>query len=233
MSATKRITNGDYNIKTVTVSNVGDVSTNNNVIVTTNTLRVDGNLELTGNLNHIGNINDISYDYVNFYVQDKFITLGADSNTAADTSTMPGRNYYGIIANVGATDTALVWSANTGANIGPAWQITTDIADANAYSNIATESYVDNALSVALPPGDQYDMLFFTDANALANTAGNLRWDGANLTIKSNVTVNGNVTLTTNTAGAGGTGIYFTEHTSGTQDELISRRKAFIFSLIF
>ena len=98
---------------------------------------------------------------------------------------------------------------------------------------------------IGLPAGNLYNMLHYANVAGTVQvvSTGNLLFNNANSTLSlgfSNVSatnlpvvVANAVTLAANTANSatGGTGIYF--NNDGVQGELISRRKALVYSIIF
>lgn len=169
---------------------------------------------------------------------DAFITVGAN-NTGAITE-------LGLIAQkTPSTFAGLRW--NTTAN---AWQISTSVDAGGApvanYSNIGTST---------LAIGGAPTQIQFNSSNVLAGSA-NLTFDAAN-SIASRLTLRGvnqlgyvgtaqaNLAVIANTAlmfsnpvSGGGTGLYFISPQPGNAavavtDELVSKTKAIIYSIIF
>lgn len=169
---------------------------------------------------------------------DAFLTVGAN-NTGAVTE-------LGLIAQKTAnTFAGLRW--NSTAN---AWQISTSVdaggAPVAAYANIGTSS---------LAIGGANTQIQFNNSNVLAGSA-NLTFDAAN-SIASRLTLRGvnqlgyvgvaqaNLAVIANTAlvfsnpvSGGGTGLYFISPQPGNAavavtDELVSKTKAIIYSIIF
>jgi hypothetical protein len=116
------------------------------------------------------------------------------------------------------------------------WQISSNVNSSGSpiasYANIATGSTAAGGANTQLQFNNNNG--FGGSANLTFDTANNqLYLSGyqafANTTIPANVA--NSVVLYSNAVGAGGTGLYFTS--SEASDELISRTKAIIYSLIF
>lgn len=211
MPTYKRI-DGDYTITTI---NSAD-----NVIVTTNTLEVRGNLDVSGNLTYI-NVEELN-------VRDPFIVLNS-SNTGSYAANS------GLLVHRTTTNYAgLRWSNNA-----VRWQVansTSSSGETGTWANILT----DDTGQAAAGANTEIQYNF----NGVFGASANLRFDQSldQLTIQGQEvlgllaadptgTVNG-VTIWHRAAGSGGTGIYFRENT-GPVDELISREKAVLYSIIF
>jgi len=207
MSVTKKINTGNYSITTSAAQA--------NVVVTTDTFKIYGNLFVQGNSSVI-NVSNIS-------TADPTITL--NSNVAS-----PYQGYSGIDVYRGPNDSipALYWNETTGS-----WQITTNIANPTLYSNISTESMGTGSVGAGTATHLPY---YATSTDTVVDGGANLTWDGTSiLTVTGNVVTTNlkvnNTSITPTTANAGGTGINFN---NGTQNgELISKRKALAFSIIF
>jgi hypothetical protein len=226
MTAVKRITNGDFKIFTTNCANVAQRT--GNIVFTTNNFIVDGNVELTGNLNRVSITNTIIENTINqMNVFDSNIILNANVTTGA---AYPGNS--GVIISRGTSSSAAVfWNETT-----TTWQITSNVNDYDSYANISV-----------VPDGDVYDMLFFANvdgAPTLTSTNANLTYNNTTTTFgiglnnvynRNNLPANvaGQISIAANTANntSGGTGLYF--NNNGVSGEFISRRKAFIYSLIF
>jgi len=219
MSVTKRIGTGDYNLTT-------NVAAQSNVIITTSTFKIIGNLYVQGNTSVV-NVANIS-------TADPIITLNSNVTTP-----FAGNSGIEVNRGTGYAMPALLWNESQSV-----WQLTTNIANPSAYANIqagggGTVSY-----------GQTGQLSYYTaNGTTLGNTTSSLTWNGANLlTITGNLqtnglrfantngipsTVTGNVVITGNTSGnsAGGTGIYFNNTVES--GELISKKKALFYSIIF
>lgn len=221
MTAVKRISNGDYLIYTTDPADTS-VKTGN-VVVVTNNFKVDGNIELSGvlntvNLTVINNTTEIN----ELNVFDNNIVLNANANVQyTGTSGL-------IVDRVTEGNAALAWFEST-----DSWKITSNTSNVSLWQDIG------------LPAGDEYNMLHYANVGGFVQviSTDKLLFNNANSTLSlgfSNVSANNlpaltanAVTLAANTANgtAGGTGIYF--NNDGVQDELISRRKALVYSIIF
>ncbi len=180
------------------------------------TIYIDGNLDITGNVTYVSEI----------AVNDAFIVVAAN-NTGTVTS-------MGLVATRVANTSFAGLRYDATAN---AWQISTSVA-ANgapiaAYANIAGGG----AGTVA---GANTEVQF-NDAGVFGATA-NLTFDKTTnrLTLSghqalANVATPANVAnavvIFSNAVSAGGTGVYFTS--AAAADELVSKSKAIVFSIIF
>lgn len=217
MATYKRI-DGDYNIISVGPSD-GD-----NVNITTHTVNVTGNLKVTGNVTYI--------DVEKLDVEDPFITVAANNTGTIGTAVY---QQQGLVAQTsGNTFAGLRFNNGT-----LTWQISPDV-DANgapitAYTDIGTAS----AGSVG---GPLYSIQYHDAGNVFGGSAyysvdvGNSRVTLNGHQVFGNIgtapaAVANAVALYHNAEGAGGTGLYF--RSTIEQDELVSRKKAIVFSLIF
>lgn len=230
MSTVKRI-DGDYVITTV---NAVD-----NVTITAHTVRVQGNLDVMGNVTYI--------ESTELLVDDPFITVAANNSGSGNSAVFANQ---GLVAQTGGnTFAGLRFHNDTGE-----WQISASVdadgAPISAYQPIGvatagipggpTNSIQFNAGSGTFGgnAGFTYDVANVQvqlTSTELAITAANVTIDGA-LVLANIVTVPGlaaanSVQLFHNAAGAGDSGVWFQD--TVTSDELISRRKAVFYSLIF
>ena len=216
MATYKRI-DGDYNIISVGPSN-GD-----NVNITTHTVNVTGNLKVTGNVTYI--------DVEKLDVEDPFITVAANNTGTIGTAVY---QQQGLVAQTsGNTFAGLRFNNGT-----LTWQISPDV-DANGAPITA---YVDIVSGAGTVPGLPANSVQFNLGNVFTGSS-NFLYDAATakLTLQGHqvlgnigtapAAVANAVALYHNAEGAGGTGLYF--RTTTEQDELVSRRKALVFSLIF
>ncbi len=219
MSVTKRIGTGDYNLTT-------NVAAQSNVIVTTDTFKIIGNLYVQGN-SSVVNVANIS-------TADPTITLNSNVTTP-----FAGNSGIEVYRGTGYAIPALLWNESQSV-----WQLTTNIANPSVYANIQSGGggTVGYGTTGQLP-------YYAANGIVLANTTSSLTWNGANLlTMTGNVqtsglrfantagvpaAVTGNVMLSGNTTGgsAGGAGIYFNNTVES--GELISKKKALAYSIIF
>lgn len=228
MASNKRISS-DYNITTV--------SGGSNVTITTGNLVVDGNLVILGNSSYV----DTEIDVLNVF--DPNIIL--NSNLAVTDSAYGGNS--GVIINRGIdANTAIFWNEAVGA-----WQIAGNVADGSTYSNIGT-----TAGTGTIVDGNQYQVSYYSASptgktlsptgNLVYTPTGNIvttdQYSFRDTGTQSNVdgipstawptTTDGNVTLAfANVSTAGGTGIFF--NNGRANDELISKKKAIVYSIIF
>lgn len=206
MSVTKRIATGNYSITTALTSNV---------VMTTDTFVLYGNLYVQGNTSVV-NVANVS-------TADHTITLNSNVST-------PFLGNSGLEVYRGASNyiPGLFWNETTST-----WQITSNTANASAYTNIATDLSGTGTVGVGTATHLPY---YASSTDAVSDAGANLTWNGSNtLTVTGNiVTTNlrvNNTSITATTANAGGTGINFN---NGTQTgELISKKKALAYSIIF
>ena len=180
------------------------------------TIYVDGNLDITGNVTYVSEI----------AVNDAFIVVAAN-NTGTVTS-------MGLVATRVANTSFAGLRYDATAN---AWQISTSVAangaPISAYANISGGG----AGTVA----GANTQIQFNDSSAFGATA-NLTFDKttnrltlighqalANVATPANVS--NTVVIYSNAVSAGGTGVYFTSAEAA--DELVSKSKAIVFSIIF
>lgn len=210
MSTYKRI-DGDWSITTLNALD--------NVNITTNTVKIYGNLDVGGNVTYI-NVDELN-------IRDPFILLNS-SNTATYAANS------GILTHRTASDFAgLRWS-NTTAQ----WEIsssTDDTGETGTWLAIATGNVVSGAAGANTE-------VQYNDNGSFGASAAFVFDQGANLLTVSGPVALGNIgaapSAVSNAAalynaavGEGDTGVYVKSAT--VDDELISRKKAIFYSLIF
>jgi hypothetical protein len=174
------------------------------------------NTIFNGNLTYTGNLTTV----------DDFIVVGA--------------NNTGAVANLGLL-TGLNVTTNSYAGLRfnadvNAWQIS-----ANVYGNGAPNTAYANIATGNATVGGANTQIQFNDSNSFGATA-NLTFDKstnrltltghqalANVATPANVA--NSVVIYSNAVSAGGTGLYFTS--AAANDELVSKSKAIVFSIIF
>jgi hypothetical protein len=174
------------------------------------------NTIFNGNLTYTGNLTTV----------DDFIVVGA--------------NNTGAVGNLGLL-TGLNVSTNSYAGLRfnadvNAWQIS-----ANVYGNGAPNTAYANIATGNATVGGANTQIQFNDSNSFGASA-NLTFDKstnrltltghqalANVATPANVS--NSVVIYSNVVGAGGTGLYFTS--AAANDELVSKSKAIVFSIIF
>jgi hypothetical protein len=179
------------------------------------TIYVDGNLDVTGNITYVSEI----------AVNDAFIAVAANNN--------------GTVTSMGliATKTAnTAWAGLRFNTITSQWEISPQVygngAPISAYETIATGN--------ATVGGANTEIQFNNNGSFGANI--NLTYDftSSKLTLQGHqvfgntatpANVANSVAVYSNVVGAGGTGLYFTS--SAANDELVSKSKAIVFSIIF
>jgi hypothetical protein len=208
MTSYKRI-DGDYYITTI---NPGD-----NVYIQSNTVDVAGNLTVSGNLTYI-NVTELN-------VTDPFILVNA-SNTGTYQSNS------GLLTHKTSSDYAGIrYNNNSGS-----WELSTSTGSSGT---TGTWSPIASAGSIAAGANTQIQ---YNNGGALgANAAFAFDYATSRLTINGTTalgytsvpptSVANSATMVANIPGSGGTGIYFNNNSS--QDELISKSKAIVFSIIF
>lgn len=181
------------------------------------TIYVDGNLDVTGNITYVSEI----------AVNDAFIIVAANNNgTVNDMGLVATKN-----SNAGTyAGLRFDTTANT-------WQISSSVyangAPIAAYANLSSGG----AGTVA---GSDTQIQF--NQSGVFGASANLTFDYGNnkLTLTghqafANVAIPANVSnaivMFGNVVGAGGTGLYFTS--AAAADELVSKSKAIVYSIIF
>ena len=209
MTSYKRI-DGDYYIQTI------DPPTQKVYIDTDTT--VSGNLTVQGNLTYI-NVDELN-------VKDPFILVNS-SNTGTYSSNS------GLLTHRTASNFAGLRYNNTSAQ----WELSSSTDTTGL-----TGSWTPIATGITVVPGGSNTAVQFNNGGTFGGNAG-LTFDYATsrLTLTGTAalayqsapptTVANAATMVANTAGSGGTGIYFTNGSN--QDELISKSKAIVFSIIF
>jgi hypothetical protein len=207
--AINKVTSGDYSIY------VGPGSGNS----------WQGKFSIYGNLDVVGNVTYI--DTTELEVTDPFITVGANNN--------------GTYTNLGVV---AQWNTDRyaglkydSANVG--WYISANVTSSgdavDPYLPIATGNIAN------IKPGSPANSVQFNVANAFTGS-GNFLFDGgtSTLTLTGKMafgntaipsSVANSVVLYSNAMGSGGTGLYFVN--GSTNDELVSKSAAIVFSIIF
>ncbi len=179
------------------------------------TIYIDGNLDVTGNITYVSEI----------AVNDAFIIVAANN-----TGTV---NDMGLVATKVANSSYAGLRFDVTAN---AWQISSSVSANGApiasYSNIAIGNATVGGANTQIQFND--GGAFGATANLTFNKSTNrLTLTGhqalANVAIPANVA--NAVVIFSNAVSAGGTGLYFTSASAA--DELVSKSKAIVFSIIF
>lgn len=215
MATYKRV-DGDY-----TIISVND---NDNVIIDTNTVKVYGNLDILGNLTYI-ETNELVVD-------DPFITVAGNNSGTIGSATFPEQ---GLVAQTSASTYAGL-RFNNGTLT---WQISPSV-DANG-APITAYADITSTLSGATP-GAPVNAVQFNVANTFTGSSNFLFDTGnAKLTLTGHevfgnivtapTAVANSVALYHNQQGSGGTGLYV--KSPAVEDELVSKAKAIVFSIIF
>jgi hypothetical protein len=179
------------------------------------TIYVDGNLDVTGNITYVSEI----------AVNDAFIAVAANNNGTVTSMGM-------IATKVANTQ----WAGLRFNTITSQWEISPQVygngAPITAYATIATGN---------VTVGGANTEIQFNNAGTFGANI-NLTYDftSSKLTLQGHqvfgntatpANVANSVAVYSNVVGAGGTGLYFTS--SAANDELVSKSKAIVFSIIF
>ena len=193
-----------------------------------------GDLTLTGD----GGIATLTINYANTIFNGSLTYTG--NLTTVDDFIVVGANNTGTVANLGLL-TGLNVTTNSYAGLRfnadvNAWQIS-----ANVYGNGAPNTAYANIATGSATAGGANTQIQFNDSNSFGASA-NLTFDKstnrltltghqalANVATPANVA--NSVVIYSNVVGAGGTGLYFTS--AAANDELVSKSKAIVFSIIF
>ena len=218
MNTTKRII-GDYNLDAYNTNG------------TAGNINMSGNVNVTGNLNVQGTTTTINSTELT--VSDKIMTLN-DGETGAGVT----GNYSGIEVDRGSLPSAVIrWNDST-----DRWEVS---SDGSTFEGIATaEGVASFDLVTDLTPqlGGDLDV---NDKAIVSVSSGDIRIipDGSGRLVLDSVVdikdqlsdpapISGyNKLYSMNEQGGGGTGLYFTNTTDS--DELASRTRALVYSLIF
>jgi hypothetical protein len=208
MTSYKRI-DGDYYITTI---NPGD-----NVYIQTHTVDVAGNLTVSGNLTYI-NVTELN-------VTDPFILVNA-SNTGTYQSNSgllthkTSSDYAGIRYNNNSGQWEL--SVSTGSS-GTTGTWTPIVSAGSIAAGANTEIQYNNGGALGANAAFKFD---YATSRLTVNGTTALGYTSIPPTSVANA-----ATMIANIPGSGGTGIYFNNNSN--QDELISKSKAIVFSIIF
>lgn len=208
MTSYKRI-DGDYHIQTVYPPE--------------QKVYIDTDTDITGNLTVSGNVTYINVTELN--VTDPFILVNA-SNTGTYSANS------GLLTHKTSTDFAGIrYNNNSGQ-----WELSVSTSTSGT---TGTWSPIVSSGSIAAGANTEIQ---YNDGGALGANAGfkfnyatsEFTLDGSvNLVYTTNApgTTANTVVVTSDVASSGGTGLYF--NNAGTQDELVSKSKAIVFSIIF
>jgi hypothetical protein len=179
------------------------------------TIYIDGNLDVSGNITYVSEI----------AVNDAFIIVAANN-----TGTV---NDMGLVATKVANLAYAGLRFDVTAN---AWQISSSVAANGApiasYANIATGNATVAGANTQLQFNDSSS--FGASANLTFNKNTNrltLTGHQALANVATPANVSNSVVIYSNAVSAGGTGLYFTS--AAANDELVSKSKAIVFSIIF
>ena len=179
------------------------------------TIYIDGNLDVSGNITYVSEI----------AVNDAFIIVAA--------------NNTGTVNDMGLVATKVANSAYAGLRFdvtANAWQISSSVAANGApiasYANIATGNATVGGANTQIQFNDSSS--FGASANLTFNKSTNrltLAGHQALANVATPANVSNSVVIYSNAVSAGGTGLYFTS--AAANDELVSKSKAIVFSIIF
>lgn len=220
MTTHKRI-DGDYVIT--------GIQSSDNVVINTHTLEVNGNLSVRGNLTYI-EVSELKVD-------DPFITVAANNSGTGNSAAFPNQ---GLVAQTGTgTFAGLRFHNDTGE-----WQISSDVSADGA----PISSYQPIGISTAGLPAGPINSVQYNAGNDEFGGQAEFLVDFANASLFLDAPMsfgnlsdqppsNGNIRANTvylyhSSEGSGGTGLYF-ESDIKPRDELVSKTKAIIFSIIF
>ena len=179
------------------------------------TIYIDGNLDVSGNITYVSEI----------AVNDAFIIVAA--------------NNTGTVNDMGLVATKVANSAYAGLRFdvtANAWQISSSVAANGApiasYTNIATGNATVGGANTQLQFNDSSS--FGASANLTFDKSTNrltLAGHQALANVATPANVSNSVVIYSNAVSVGGTGLYFTS--AAANDELVSKSKAIVFSIIF
>jgi len=203
------------------------------IILDSNNVIINGSLSVYGSNTFLGNIT--SAEVQQTYIVDNVITLNANASTL--TTPYPGPS--GIEVERGSVEynAILRWYEPS-----KTWQIRSNVDGAVYYNLVATTTGNTRVVDDVAP---QLGGNLFTNSYAITNITGNIFLDPAttvslngNLSLQMAGNIWGNAqaynTLISNQVGAGGTGLYVTTGDGGvTSQELITKRRAIVYSIVF
>lgn len=203
------------------------------IILDSNNVIINGSLSVYGSNTFLGNIT--SAEVQQTYIVDNVITLNA--NASALVTPYPGPS--GIEVERGSVEfnAILRWYEPS-----KTWQIRSNVDGAVYYNIVATSTGNTRVVDDVAP---QLGGNLFTNGYAITNVTGNIFLDPAStLSLNGNLSLQiagntwGNAqaynTLVSNQVGAGGTGLYVTTGDGGvTEQELITKRRAIVYSIVF
>ena len=209
MTSYKRI-DGDYYIQTIDPP--------------TQKVYIDTDTTVTGNLTVQGNLTYINVDELN--ITDPFILLNA-SNTATYSANS------GVLTHITSnTFAGIRYSDDSGQ-----WEVSSTTS-----SSGETGTWVPIATGNTVVPGGSNTAVQFNDNGTFGGNAAfafdyansQMSLDGTLALVYNGATpssIANTATVTSDIPGSGGTGLYFNNNSN--QDELISKSKAIVFSIIF
>jgi hypothetical protein len=224
MSFIKNVS-GPYTINTINHDDPITLDSNNVII--------NGSLFVYGSNTFLGNVT--SAEVQQTYIVDNVITLNANASNL--TTPYPGPS--GIEVERGSVEynAILRWYEPS-----KTWQIRSNVDGAVYYNLVATTTGNTRVVDDVAP---QLGGNLFTNSYAITNITGNIFLDPAttvslngSLSLQMAGNVWGNVqaynTLIADQVGAGGTGLYVTTGDGGiTNQELITKRRAIVYSIVF
>jgi hypothetical protein len=207
--ATYKNVSGDYVIKT-------PLDTNSNITLSTDNVYIVGNLTVRGNTTTVSSNN--------LTITDNIIVLNQGETAAGIT-----KGNAGIIIDRGSVPYAQLQFSQTAGNV---WQVTTDAS--SGWSNILLSG---TAFELVQDPNPVMDGNLHTNGYTIyanVTTGTYITLQGAlelkNANVAPNVAV-GSTVFYANIAGAGQAGLYVTNDQI-TDEELVTKRRAFGFSLL-
>lgn len=205
----KRV-DGDY---TISLVNTNDVLT-----LDSTTVEVTGNLEVTGNVTYINTeqvtVNDpfllLNKDDADSYSANSGIVVHKTATTFAGLRYNGDTNQWEISTGTDIDGTTGTWNAIAGGASGTVAGSNTHVQfnDSGAFGSEANFTYDKDLNQIGLDGS-----VALTDQSVAPSNVGNA------------------TVLYANTAGSGGSGVYFVDGT--TSDELVSKSKAIVYGIIF
>jgi hypothetical protein len=193
-----------------------------------------GDLTLTGD----GGVATLTINYANTIFNGSLTYTG--NLTTVDDFIVVGANNTGTVGNLGllaglnvSTNSYAGLRFNAAVN---AWQISANVygngAPNTAYANIATGNATVAGANTQIQFNDSSS--FGSSANLTFDKSNNrltLTGHQALANVATPANVSNSVVIYSNVVSAGGTGLYFTS--AAANDELVSKSKAIVFSIIF
>lgn len=224
MSIVKNVS-GPYTINTINHDDPITLDSNNVII--------NGNLSVFGKNTFLGNITAAEVQQT--FIVDNIITLNANAQNLV--SPFPGPSGIEVERGTVLDNAILRWYEPDSV-----WQVRSNVSPATFYNIVATTTGNSRVVDDSAP---QLAGNLFTAGFAIVNSTGNVFIDPATtLSLNGNLSIQmagntfGNLqaynTIGANQVGAGGTGLFVTTGDGGvTEQELITKRRAIVYSIVF